>query len=82
VAIRNRLYTRLGAAQARRLLGANFPGGSARNELKRRVAELSDRGKAEEANVGAVIEKICEEMIALTKVKIEDIQAPKSLPSK
>ena len=76
VAIRNRLYTRLGAAQARRLLGANFPGGSARNELKRRVAELSDRGKAEEANVGAVIEKICEEMIALTKVKIEDIQAP------
>ncbi|MDI1228327.1 MAG: type IV secretion protein IcmB [bacterium] len=76
VAIRNRLYTRLGAAQARRLLGANFPGGSARNELKRRVAELSDRGKAEEANVGAVIEKICEEMIALTKVKIEDLQAP------
>lgn len=84
VAIRNRLYTRLGAAQARRLLGANFPGGSARNELKRRVAELSDRGKAEEANVGAVIEKICEEMIALTKVKIEDIQAPpaKALPPK
>jgi intracellular multiplication protein IcmB len=81
VAIRNRLYTRLGAAQARRLLGANFPGGSARNELKRRIAELSDKGKAEEANVGAVTEKIVEELIALTKVKIEDIQAPAAKPS-
>ncbi len=72
VAIRNRLYTRLGAAQARRVLGANFPGGSARNELKRRIAELSDKGRAEEANVGAVTEKIVEELIALTRVKIEE----------
>ncbi|MEZ0260247.1 MAG: type IV secretion protein IcmB [Alphaproteobacteria bacterium] len=81
VAIRNRLYTRLGASTARRLLGANFPGGSARNELKRRVAELSERGKAEEANVGAVTEKICEELIALTKAKIEDIEIPKPKPA-
>lgn len=80
VAIRNRLYTRLGAAQARRLLGANFPGGSARNEIKRRVADLSDKGKADEANLGAVIEKICEELIALTKVKVEDF-APAPTPA-
>lgn len=76
VAIRNRLYTRLGAAQARRLLGANFPGGSARNEIKRRIAELSEKGRADEANVGAVTEKIVEELVALTKVKIEELNAP------
>jgi intracellular multiplication protein IcmB len=74
VAVRNRLYTRLGAAHARRLLGANFPGGSARNEIKRRIAELSDKGDAENANMGVVIDKIVEEMVALTKVRIEDIE--------
>lgn len=77
VAVRNRLYTRLGAAHARRLLGANFPGGSARNEIKRRIADLSDKGKAEEANLGAVIDKIVEEMVALTKVRMEDMEEPK-----
>jgi intracellular multiplication protein IcmB len=82
VAIRNRLYTRLGAAQARRLLGANFPGGSARNELKRRIAELSDRGRAEEANVGAVTEKIVEELIALTRVKIDEQNAQAAAAAK
>ncbi len=76
VAIRSRLYTRLGAANARRLLGANFPGGSARNEIKRRVSDLSEKGKIEEATVGAVIEKICEELISLTKVRVEEISAP------
>ncbi|MDE1151374.1 MAG: type IV secretion protein IcmB [Micavibrio sp.] len=78
VAIRSRLYTRLGAANARRLLGANFPGGSARNEIKRRVSDLSDKGKTEEASVGAVIEKICEELISLTKVRVEEIEIPKA----
>jgi len=74
VAIRSRLYTRLGAANARRLLGANFPGGSARNEIKRRVSDLSDKGKTEEASVGAVIEKICDELVSLTKVRMDDGQ--------
>lgn len=74
VAIRSRLYTRLGAANARRLLGANFPGGSARNEIKRRVSDLSDKGKTEEASVGAVIEKICDELVSLTKVRMDEGQ--------
>jgi intracellular multiplication protein IcmB len=76
VAIRNRLYTRLGAAQARRLLGANFPGGSARNEIRRRVMALADKGDAEGASVGAVIETIVTELIDSTKVRLDDIEPP------
>jgi intracellular multiplication protein IcmB len=73
VAIRNRLYARLGAAQARRLLAANFPGGSARNEIKRRVTAFSDKGDAAKASVGAVTEMIVEELIGLTKVALQDL---------
>lgn len=71
VIIRNKLYARLGAMQARRLLAANFPGGSARNEIKRRVMELSEKGgDADKATVTAVIEKIIEEMVGSTKVSL------------
>ena len=73
VAIRNRLYARIGAQQARRLLAANFPGGSARTEIRRRVNELADAGKTEEAGVGNVIDKIVSEMVASTKVRLEDL---------
>lgn len=74
-AIRNRLYSRLGAAQARRLLGANFPGGSARNEIKRRIQMLSEKaGENETVSLGAVIDQIVEEMVGSTKVKLEDVQ--------
>ena len=74
VAIRNRLYARLGASQARRLLSANFPGGSARSEIRRRVNELAEAGKVEEASVSTVIETIVNEMIASTQVSLEDLQ--------
>lgn len=74
VTIRRRLYARLGAAHARRLLGANFPGGSARNEIRRRVASLADKGDAEAASIGAVIEQIVTELIDSTKVKIKDVE--------
>jgi intracellular multiplication protein IcmB len=74
VAIRNRLYARLGAAQARRLLAANFPGGSARTEIRRRINELADAGKTEEASVGNVIDTIANEMISSTQVRLEDLE--------
>ena len=74
VAIRNRLYARLGASQARRLLAANFPGGSARTEIRRRVNELADAGKTEEASIGNVIDKIANEMIQSTQVRLEDLE--------
>lgn len=73
VAIRNRLYARLGAQQARRLLSANFPGGSARSEIRRRVAALADKGQVDKASVGAVIDMIVQEMIELTQVKLEAV---------
>ncbi|HEY8964266.1 MAG TPA: type IV secretion protein IcmB, partial [Alphaproteobacteria bacterium] len=44
VSIRNRLYDRLGARRARQLLASNFPGGSARSEIKRRVFTRAEGG--------------------------------------
>ena len=76
VSIRNRLYSRLGASAARRLLAANFPAGTARPEIKRRVTALSDKGDVGQANIGAVIDKITEELIDSTKVKLEDLNKP------
>ena len=73
VAIRNRLYARLGASQARRLLAANFPGGSARSEIRRRVQDLSEQNKTDQASVGAVIETVVNEMIESTQVRLDDI---------
>lgn len=71
VAIRNRLYNRLGASRARQMLAANFPGGSARNEIKRRVVELADKGEAREAAVSSVIEKIVEELVTASQTVMQ-----------
>lgn len=63
VAIRNRLYAFLGAARARQMLAKTFPGGSARNEIRRRVLANSESGDSRQAMIGAVIEEIVEELI-------------------
>lgn len=64
VAIRNRLYTRLGAGRARQMLAAVFPGGSARTEIKRRVLMKSEKeGESRSAQTGAVIDEIVEELV-------------------
>jgi intracellular multiplication protein IcmB len=73
VAIRSRLYSRVGAAQARKLLGVNFPGGSARSEIRRRIATLSEKGEVENATLGAVIEKIVEELVGSTKISLDEL---------
>ena len=75
-AIRNRLYSRIGAAQARRLLAANYPGGSARNEIKRRIAMQSEKlgDSGESVSLGAVIDQIVEEMVGSTKVSLKEMQ--------
>jgi len=63
VAIRNRLYHRLGAAQARKLLAQFYPGGSARTDIRRRVAILTEKGEdLEKASVGAIIDQIADEI--------------------
>lgn len=75
VAIRTRLYERLGAGRARQVLAANFPSGSARNEIKRRVIDLSERGEARSAALKQVIEDIVEELDAASGSKMQSPEA-------
>lgn len=63
VSIRNRLYTILGASRARQMLAAQFPGGSARNEIRRRVLSNSESGDSRQAMISAVIEEIVKELV-------------------
>ena len=67
VAIRNRLYNILGAGRARQMLAATFPGGSARNEIRRRVLANSEKGEARAAMISAIIEEIVQELIEESK---------------
>lgn len=72
VAIRNRLYSRIGAGRARQLLAANFPGGSARTEIKRRVMMRSEKGnEAKSALASAVIEEIVDELVKASQKKLD-----------
>lgn len=66
VLIRNRLYSKFGAGRARQILAASFPGGSARNEIKRRILMKSQEGAGESKSAAlmAVIDEILEEVIA------------------
>lgn len=76
VAIRNRLYSKIGAQRARRVLATYFPGGSARSEIKRRVLAKSeaDQGENRNAAISAVIEEIVEElMTAALKAQEEQV---------
>jgi intracellular multiplication protein IcmB len=71
VAIRNRLYTRLGAGRARQMLAAAFPGGSARAELKRRVFAMSEQGNAQSAATSKVVEQIVDELVVASEERAE-----------
>lgn len=85
VAIRKRLYIRLGAARARKALAASFPGGSARSEIKRRIDFYAEAGDAKKATTSAVTEEIVEELVNLVTQKaldavgdISDVDGPKT----
>lgn len=71
VAIRNRLYARLGASRGRQMLAAAFPGGSARAELKRRVFAMAEEGSAQSAATSEVIEEIVEELVRASEERYE-----------
>ena len=76
VAIRDRLYQKLGAHRARQMLAANFPGGSARGEIKRRIMALAEKGETRSAALKEVINSIVDELVqasmtALNKVPNE-----------
>jgi len=87
VSIRTRLYDRLGAHRARQMLAANFPGGSARGEIKRRIIAFADKGETRSAALSTVVEQIVSELVeashsALNKappIDQDDIEAQKKL---
>lgn len=78
VAIRTRLYNKLGASRARQMLAANFPGGSARGEIKRRVLMMAEKGEIRSAALSQVIDSIVEELIEASAVKLK---TPDSSPA-
>ena len=68
VAIRNRVYLKLGASRGRQMLAAMFPGGSARSEIRRRVlARSEDGGDTRASMVSVIIEEIVEEIVTESK---------------
>lgn len=79
--IRNRLYARVGASQARRLLAANFPGGTARPDIKRRITAMSEKGETEKAGLGYIIDAMVEEMVASTKAKVDLTPTKPAVPN-
>lgn len=72
VSIRNRLYSILGASRARQMLAMKFPGGSARNEIRRRVLSKSEGGDSRQAMISEVIGAIVGEMVEESKQSQED----------
>lgn len=78
VAIRNRLYRRLGAGRARQILAAAFPGGSARSDIKRRVMMKSESEKeSRTALTSVVIEEIVEELVQKSQEAQEEHEREK-----
>ena len=62
VQLRNRLYDRLGGVEARARLSHRFPGGSAKEEIERRVVASidagADRSEAEDGIIDELVEEI------------------------
>lgn len=71
VVIRTRLYTKLGAARARQMLSAAFPGGSARAEIRRRIFALSEDADSHAAASSQIIEEIIQELIKASEDRYE-----------
>ncbi len=68
VAIRNRLYGKLGAGRARKILAGTFPGGSARSEIRRRVLARSEDGQARAAMISFIIDELVNEMVEASRI--------------
>jgi intracellular multiplication protein IcmB len=63
VTLRNTLYTSLGAPAARQLLAKFFPGGTARQEIRRRVVLRTEKGEVESGATAMVIHELAQELI-------------------
>ncbi|MDR3424077.1 MAG: type IV secretion protein IcmB [Alphaproteobacteria bacterium] len=67
VMLRNLLYSTIGAPAARQTLAKFFPGGSARQEIRRRVIHRTENGDTETGGTAAVIQEMAQELIAYTR---------------
>ncbi len=74
VAIRNRLYEAIGAGDARLILAGFYPGGSARNDIRRRVLAYSEKGESRSAAISVVIDEIVDELIEASRKRRMDAQ--------
>lgn len=65
VALRTRLYDKLGPSLARRVLAARYPGGSVQNEIETRIARMEERGERYDQDEAAsnMIDVLAEELI-------------------
>ena len=63
VMLRTMLYTTMGAPLARQTLAKFFPGGSARQEIRRRVVLRTERGEVESGATSLVIQELAQELI-------------------
>ncbi len=70
VSIRTRLYEQLGAHRARQMLAANFPGGSARGEIKRRIMSSADKGERRSEALSAIITQIVDELVTASNTSL------------
>lgn len=64
VTLRTKLYEALGAPRARSLLAKFFPGGTSRQEVRRRVVLRIEKGEVESGATSVVIEEMAQELIA------------------
>jgi intracellular multiplication protein IcmB len=72
----------MGAGRARQLLAINFPGGSARSEIKRRVIAKSEEGlDSKSAMTSAVINELVEEIVESARKSDEEDLLQESVAS-
>ncbi len=76
VAIRSRLYQKLGSHRARQMLAANFPSGSARSEIKRRIIALAEKGETRSSALGQVVEDIVNELVHASEKRKDGPELP------
>jgi intracellular multiplication protein IcmB len=72
VVIRTKLYEKVGAGKARRLLATAFPGGSARHEIRRRVVMRTETGELTTNAQQAVMHELVDELIGYLTKEIQD----------
>lgn len=62
--LRNKIYDAIGPAEGRKKLAKRFPGGTALEEIERRIVILAERGEKMEKAEGSVINALAEEILA------------------